>query len=44
MQINVLAGLMGYLGFMAAIVMMCLLVYVNADRLEAWARRRFRKK
>lgn len=43
MQINVLAGLIGYLSFIVAIVIMCLLVYVNADRLEAWARRRFKK-
>lgn len=44
MQINVLAGLIGYLSFIVAIVIMCLLVYVNAERLEAWAKRRFQKK
>lgn len=44
MQVNILAGLLGYLAFLAAIVMMCLLVYVNADRLEAWAKSRFQKK
>lgn len=41
---NVMAALIGYTSFMAAIVVMCLLVYFNADRLEAWAVRRFGKK
>lgn len=41
---NVMAALIGYVSFMAAIVAMCLLVFFNADRLEAWARRRFGKK
>lgn len=44
MQINVLAGLIGYLSFVAVILIVCLLVYVNAERLETWAKRRFRRR
>lgn len=41
---NVLAGLVGYLSAVATVLMVCLLVYVNAERLETWARRRFRQR
>lgn len=44
MNVNVLAAFIGYLSFMAAIIAMCLLVYFNAERLEAWVKHRFKNK
>lgn len=38
------AALIGFLSFVAVVLVVCVMAYRNADRLEAFATRKFRKK
>lgn len=44
MELNVLAALVGYLSAVSIVLIICIVAYHYADRLEDWAKRKFGNK
>ena len=42
-MLNFAAAGIGFLSFAVSITLVCGIVYLNADRLEQWAEKRFRR-